>query len=90
MSASVGPFGGDSGIFRRALHQPGFEKVHHGLPEWFPENIDTGCLAARDGVVSFGTADGRVFLSEDHGDSWEQIGHDLPPVNKVVLVGSGL
>ena len=85
MTASLGPFGGDAGIYRRALGRSGFEKIHSGLPEWFPQNLDTGCVAARDGVVALGTEDGRVFLSEDNGGSWDQIGDGLPGVNKVVL-----
>jgi hypothetical protein len=89
MTASLGPRGGDAGIFRRSLGTAGFEKIHTGLPEWFPQNVDTGCVAARNGVVSLGTGDGRVFLSEDHGDSWEQIGEDLPPVHKVLLDPTG-
>jgi hypothetical protein len=90
MTSSLGPRGGDAGIFRRSLGTAGFEKIHTGLPEWFPQNVDTGCVAARNGIVSLGTGDGRVFLSEDHGDSWEQIGEGLPPVNKVLLDPTGL
>jgi hypothetical protein len=85
MTASLGPRGGEAGIYRRALGRSGFEKIHEGLPEWFPRNLDTGCVAARDGIVSLGSGDGRVFLSEDHGESWDQIGEGLPRVNKVVL-----
>lgn len=84
LTASLGPRGGDAGIFRRSFGTPGFHKVHEGLPEWFEQNLDTGCVSARGGLVALGAADGRVFLSEDHGDSWEQIA-ELPPVTKVVL-----
>ena len=89
MTSSLGPRGGDAGIFRRPLRGSGFEKVHDGLPEWFPQNLDTGCLAVHDGLVSLGTGDGRVFLSENHGAGWEQIAGELPPVNKVAFDASG-
>jgi len=89
MTASIGPRGGNAAIYRRALTESGFAKIHRGLPEWFPQNLDSGCVAALDGFVSFGTADGRVFLSRDHGDSWERIGDGLPPVNRVVLDPAG-
>jgi photosystem II stability/assembly factor-like uncharacterized protein len=89
LTTSLGPRGGDAGIFRRPLRGSGFQKIHGGLPEWFPQNLDTGCLAAGDGFVSLGTRDGRVFVSQDHGESWERIADGLPPVNKLVLEPAG-
>ena len=89
LTSSLGPRGGDAGIFRRPLRGSGFEKIHNGLPEWFPQNLDTGCLATRNGLVTLGTGDGRVFLSQNHGVSWEQIGEGLPPVNKVAFDAAG-
>ncbi|HZA42122.1 MAG TPA: hypothetical protein VFA00_16040 [Actinomycetota bacterium] len=85
MTASVGPRGGEAALYRRTMEKPGFEKIHNGLPEWFPHNLDTGCVAARDGVVCFGARDGRVFVSEDDGDNWEQMAEGLPSINKVAL-----
>jgi hypothetical protein len=46
MSVSLGPHGGKAALYRRPLHQSGtFQKCHQGLPEWFSDNINTGCLA---------------------------------------------
>jgi hypothetical protein len=53
------------------------------LPEWFDDNIDTGCLAARGARVAFGTEDGRLFCSPDGGASWELLGKGLPAVRCV-------
>lgn len=80
MTASQGPFGGRAAIYRRLRDGRGFTKCENGLPEWFAGNIDTGCVATSGARVAFGTEDGRVFLSEDEGSSWEQAAADLTPV----------
>lgn len=56
-----------------------------GLPEWFSDNVDTGCLAARGRMVVIGTEDGSVFLSEDGGERWDDIAKGLAPVRAVAL-----
>ena len=89
ITASLGPRGGRAAIFRGNLGDAGFEKIHTGLPEWFTDNIDTGCVAADDGIVALGTSDGRAFLSVDDGDTWQQLADDLPPVRKVLLDSAG-
>jgi photosystem II stability/assembly factor-like uncharacterized protein len=84
MSACTGPRGGRAAIYRRRVDSPGtFRKVDNGLPEWFPQNIDTGTLDAHGGSVAFGTSDGRVYFSGDAGDSWESIAEDLRKIRKV-------
>lgn len=85
MSASKGPFGGPAAVYRRALDGTGFAKCEEGLPEWFDDNIDTGCVAASGREVAFGTEDGRVFLSGDEGISWEQVRGDLAPLRWVAF-----
>jgi hypothetical protein len=85
MSSSVGPHGGRSAIYRRALGRAGFSKCEDGLPEWFNDNIDTGCLATEGTRAAFGTSDGRVFLSEDEGSSWSEVASGLPPVRAVAF-----
>jgi hypothetical protein len=86
MTASLGPRGGRGAIFRRPLHgsEP-FERIHTGLPEWFPDNLDSGCVSARDNVAAFGTSDGRAYVSEDRGAAWNELAHDLPEVRAVVV-----
>jgi hypothetical protein len=85
ITASQGPWGGRAGIYRRPLAGTSFEKVHQGLPEWFPDNIDTGCLAAAGEVVAFGTVEGDVYLSDDAGSSWMTLANKLPEVRVVGL-----
>ena len=72
VSASSGPRGGRSAVYRGALASGGFERCRDGLPEWFDDNIDSACLdALPDGSsAAFGTSDGQLFGSLDAGSSW--------------------
>jgi hypothetical protein len=86
LTASSGPAGRRSAIYRRRLDQEGdLERCRHGLPEWFHRNIDTACLAAAGPVVAFGTEDGRVFRSLDAGASWELAAKGLPEIRCLAL-----
>jgi hypothetical protein len=73
LSASTGPRGGRAAVYRRLSGEDVFERCAAGLPEWVAGNIDSHCLAAGDGGVVFGTADGRVFASDDGGGSWDTV-----------------
>jgi hypothetical protein len=85
VSASTGPGGRRSALYRTPLDGGGrFERCQDGLP-WFADNIDTGCLQAAEGLVVFGTGDGRVFLSADRGRSWKLAAKGLPAVRAVLL-----
>jgi hypothetical protein len=86
MSASLGPRGGRAAVYRRPASGGPFEKCERGLPEWFTDNIDTGCLAAASARAVFGTRDGDVFVSEDAGDTWAQVSSGLSPVNQVLVL----
>lgn len=77
MSAATGPFGGRAALYRRPVTGGSFEKCAAGLPEWFADNIDTGCIAADGARVAFATAEGDVFLSENEGATWEQVAKGL-------------
>jgi hypothetical protein len=86
LSASTGHHGRRAALYRRRLADGGaFERCQHGLPEWFADNVDTGCLAARGRTVAIGTEDGLAFISHDAGESWEQVAKDLAPVRAVAL-----
>ena len=91
LTASMGPRGGKSAIYRGEIvrtmyHTVGpFERCERGLPEWFDRNIDTHCLVAKGPIAAFGTDDGRLFVSEDAGESWDQAMSGLPPVRCVAL-----
>lgn len=83
LSVSHGPRGGDAAVYRQPCDgdRP-FERCD--LPS-FPDNIDTGCLDAIDDVAAFGTRQGEVYVSADHGGSWDKVADDLPPVQSLVL-----
>jgi hypothetical protein len=86
LTASLGPSGNRGALYRRPLDRDApFEKCMNGLPEWFPHNIDSGCLAASGATAAFGTDDGRIFISEDGGVTWEEAASGLPPVRSLTL-----
>ena len=84
LSASAGHHGRRAALYRRALEeQDEWERCAAGLPEWFSNNVDTGCVAARGNIVAIGTEDGCVFLSADAGRRWECVAKGLAPVRAV-------
>ena len=86
LSAATGFRGRRSAVYRAPLDGPTrFERCRAGLPQWFDDNIDTGCLAAAGALVVFGTTDGRVYRSRDDGAGWELAVKGLPPVGCVVV-----
>jgi hypothetical protein len=88
VSASSGPRGGRSAVYRGTLAGGGFERCRDGLPEWFDDNIDSMCLdALPDGsFAAFGTSDGRLFGSRDAGSSWSELASRLPVVLRVMVL----
>lgn len=87
ISVSSGPSGSKAALYRRLLHQPGtFQKCDQGLPDWFSDNINTGCLATWGSWAVFGTKAGQIFRSNDAGLTWEEIASGLAPVQCLSLV----
>jgi hypothetical protein len=86
VTASTGPSTTQAALYRAARVGQPFVKCGGGLPEWFPSNIDTASLTARDGVISFGTRHGEVWQSSDSGESFEKIAFELGPVTAVLRV----
>ena len=88
VSASDGPRGGRAAVYRAGLVDGAFERSRAGLPEWFDDNIDTACLdALNDGsYAAFGTADGRLFGSDDGGATWLELVTGLGPARHVLVV----
>ena len=80
VSASAGHHGRQAALYRRLLAGGAFVRCREGLPDWFPDNVDTGCLTARGRTVALGSADGSVFLSRDAGRRWEVVAKGLAPV----------
>jgi hypothetical protein len=83
LSASTGPGGRRAALYRKPLEGGAFERGGAGLPSWFPSNIDTGCLAAAEATVAFGTDEGELYLSRDAGRSWEEVATGLPAIRAV-------
>ena len=92
LTASDGPRGGRSAIYRTAFDSNGsdtpgieFRKCTEGLPDWFEGNIDTGWLSARGTHAAFGAPDGRVYTSADAGITWRVAAEGLPEIRALVL-----
>jgi hypothetical protein len=88
VSSSDGPRGGHAAVYRGGLTDGRFERFTDGLPAWFDDNIDTYSLdSLNDGsFAAFGTADGRLFCSQDRGRLWRELSVGLPAVQHVLVV----
>lgn len=85
VTASTGPRTRQAAVYRRPLDGSGpFERCTGGLPEWFPSNIDSHCLAADGPRVALGTAEGQVWASADQGRTWELARDSLPGITAVL------
>lgn len=84
VSASEGPRGRRSALYRAPLAGGPFQRCRDGLPESFDGNIDTFCLAATGARVAAGTAAGELFVSADAGASWQRDTDGLAPVRCVL------
>lgn len=87
MSASSGPRGERSALYRRPLagHGP-FERCRDGLPEWFGDNIDTGCLVAQGATVAAATPGGAIFVSTDAGHHFAELDAGASALSCIVLL----
>lgn len=84
VSASRSHRGEQAAVYRQSA-SGAFERCRDGLPEWFGDNVDTHCLAARQGTVTLGTTDGSVYASSDEGATWERVAASLPSVRCLVI-----
>lgn len=78
VSASLGSGGRQAALYRMPRQGGPLERCQVGLPEWFTNNLDTFCLAARGSFVVAGDAAGTVYVSHDDGESWETAIQGLP------------
>jgi photosystem II stability/assembly factor-like uncharacterized protein len=85
VSASRGPEGEQSTLYRIAIDGDRFVPCENGLPTWFTGNVDTHCLAAWDESVVCGAPDGSIYVSEDSGVKWAQVAADLPSIRAIAL-----
>ena len=88
VSASTGPSGSQSAVYRGRVDGGGLERSVRGLPVWFDQNIDSHCIdAIPDGsLAAFATADGRVFVSDDEGASWVEVAPSIPRVRCLLIL----
>jgi photosystem II stability/assembly factor-like uncharacterized protein len=86
LSASTGPGGDRSAVYRREGGTGPLERCRAGLPEWLDGNVDTDWLAASGPDAAFATADGTVYASSDAGRTWDVVARGLPKVTCVALV----
>lgn len=85
VSASSGPGGEQSTLYRMPIDGDRFAPCEDGLPTWFSDNVDTHCLAAWDETVVCGTADGSIYVSEDGAVKWSQVARELPAIRAIAL-----
>ncbi|HEY7874725.1 MAG TPA: hypothetical protein VIG64_06345, partial [Actinomycetota bacterium] len=84
MSVAQGPRGGDAAVYRKErVAGATFERCD--LPS-FPHNIDTGCLAATEDLVAFGTREGDLFALRGRDAIWETIGSGYAEIRHVAIV----
>ena len=83
LSASEGPRGRKSAIYRRGLESGApFERV----TDWIEGNVDTHALDAVGDHVVFGTRAGVVWESRDAGTTWAVLMDELAPITSVSLI----
>lgn len=88
LSASTGPHGDRSALYRSDLAGKHFERCRAGLPGWFAGNLDSLCLDALPGgeLAAFGTGGGELYASTDQGRSWTRIAADLGQIGRVLVL----
>ena len=90
-SASTGPATHEAAVYRRPIDHPEQPLVpcggDSGLPATFPHNIDTFGLVAAGNLVAVGERYGRVYLSEDSGETWRKLAEALPGVHCLAFAG---
>lgn len=76
----------DGGLFvaRTADGGQTWQQLRQGLPQEAAfDVIYRHALAASEGCVAFGSTTGNLYVSEDGGDSWTAVSHNLPPIYSV-------
>lgn len=61
-----------------------WRQLRGGLPqEHAYDVVYRHALANHDGVVAFGSTTGNLYVSEDGGEGWVAVAHNLPPIYAV-------
>ncbi len=83
VSASEGPRGNQSAIYRTNIHATErFERVTH----WIEGNVDTHALDGWGEFAAFGTRTGEVYESTNAGETWTRTHRGLAPVTSLSIV----
>lgn len=85
VSASRSNRGQEAAVYRTDLSGAVLERLDKGLPEWFSNNVNTGCLQAVGELVVAGDPNGTVYRSADAGEAWSIVAEDLPPVRCIAV-----
>lgn len=76
----------DGGLFVARTDDGGatWRQQREGLPQSCAYDVVyRHALAHRDGVLAFGTTTGNLYVSEDGGEQWVAVAHNLPPIYSV-------
>ncbi len=76
----------DGGLFVARTEDGGesWTELREGLPqEHAYDVVYRHALAASGDRVAFGSTTGNLYVSEDRGDSWRAVAHNLPPIYSV-------
>lgn len=76
----------DGGLFVARTSDGGqsWQQLRQGLPQQAAfDVVYRHALAAEDGCVAFGSTTGNLYVSEDAGDTWTAVSHNLPPIYSV-------
>lgn len=76
----------DGGLFVARTEDGGksWEPLREGLPQEHAYDVVLRhSLDQDDGRLAFGSTTGNLYVSEDRGESWQAVAHNLPPIYSV-------
>lgn len=85
VSVATSYAGRKAAVYRTGLDGAPLVRCEDGLPEWFSTNVNTGCLAAANGIAVIGDEAGVVYVSDDGGRKWKVAADGLPEITCVAL-----
>jgi photosystem II stability/assembly factor-like uncharacterized protein len=74
------------GLFVARTHDGGatWQQLRKGLPQEHAYDVVYRHALHNSGdLLAFGSTTGNLYVSEDRGDSWQSVAHNLPPVYSV-------
>jgi len=85
VSAATDPFTKQGALYRRPIDSdcPLKPVEGGGMPKWTEGSADTDCIATWDSIIAVIDRSGRLYVSQDDGDTWSS------PIDRLAL-SSGL